>query len=257
MNIQPPYGRQGNKYNFRKDLIPLFPPHDVYVELFAGSAALFFNKERADKNILNDLDAFTYQNLKLLQSPPSADEIADFPPLTTLEDTKTFYDNTFHKPLTTKTEDAVLRKIITTTGFRNVPIPYNRSDKIFRSINMNRWLKKLPPFKDILKGVKITNKDYEKIVKQYDSPTTFFFIDPPYENTDKRFNYAESVIFDFERLRRVVDTIKGKFLMTINDSNRIRELFKEFNMKEYSVDDTMKHRKGDPPKRAELIITNY
>jgi site-specific DNA-adenine methylase len=39
-----------------------------------------------------------------------------------------------------------------------------------------------------------------------------FFLDPPYENTNKDFGYAEETDFDFERLATLLRLIKGKTL---------------------------------------------
>jgi len=107
--------------------------------------------------------------------------------------------------------------------------------------------------------VKYENKDYEAVVKKYDSPETFFFIDPPYENTAKEFGYAQSSEFDFERLKDVLSKIKGNFLLTINDSKRIRDLFRQFHIKPIKVPNAYSHRKNSKQKafRPELIITNY
>ena len=52
--IKPPFCRQGNKYLHRKNIIPFIPPHKRYVELFVGSGAIFYSKEKAQETILND-----------------------------------------------------------------------------------------------------------------------------------------------------------------------------------------------------------
>lgn len=47
----------GGKRRLAKHLIPLFPEHQCYVELFAGGAALFFLRpEKAKTEVLNDLN---------------------------------------------------------------------------------------------------------------------------------------------------------------------------------------------------------
>ena len=68
---KPPFSRQGNKTPILPDILKLIPPHKVYCELFAGSAVVFFNKKKSEKNILNDLDKEVYGRLKLLQKAPS------------------------------------------------------------------------------------------------------------------------------------------------------------------------------------------
>ncbi|NIV68353.1 hypothetical protein GWN43_05875, partial [Candidatus Bathyarchaeota archaeon] len=48
----------GGKYFLASRLLPLFPEHRIYVEVFGGSAVLLFRKDRADSEIevYNDLD---------------------------------------------------------------------------------------------------------------------------------------------------------------------------------------------------------
>ncbi|MDK4535734.1 DNA adenine methylase, partial [Kingella kingae] len=47
----------GGKRRLAKRLLPLFPEHSCYVELFAGGAALFFMREQAAKTeVLNDIN---------------------------------------------------------------------------------------------------------------------------------------------------------------------------------------------------------
>ena len=47
----------GGKRRLAKQLLPLFPEHSCYVELFAGGAALFFLRpEPARTEVLNDIN---------------------------------------------------------------------------------------------------------------------------------------------------------------------------------------------------------
>ena len=48
--------RLGNKQAMAAKLLPYFPPHDIYIELFFGAGGVFFNKPRAKHNFLNDMD---------------------------------------------------------------------------------------------------------------------------------------------------------------------------------------------------------
>ena len=49
--------RLGNKQAIAQDLIKYFPEHNCYVEPFFGAGGMFFNKPKANYNILNDLDS--------------------------------------------------------------------------------------------------------------------------------------------------------------------------------------------------------
>ena len=84
----------------------------------------------------------------------------------------------------------------------------------------------------------------------------FFFLDPPYCNIPGyNHDFAEQ---DFIDLKEILRNIKGKFLMTINDTPEIRALFGCFSIEEttlkYSCCSSAKAR---AKLRTELLICNY
>jgi len=254
-NLKPLICRQGNKFLLRDKIIPKIPPHKRYVELFAGSGAIFFNKEKADENILNDLDKKTSINFQLMKKV-SIDPGKYTMDISTLDKTKQFYS----KHINTKNSDPiqlVLNKVVACTGFSGKPVPSEKG--IYKTFGLAKFVNSLPRYKDKLKGVKVLNQDYEKVIDKYNTADTFFFIDPPYENTNVSFKYAEDKGFDFQRLANSLRKIKGNFFMTINDSKNIRDLFKGFYIKPIDVLNAW----GNNPAskigkvRKELFITNY
>ena len=108
-------------------------------------------------------------------------------------------------------------------------------------------------FKSRLKHVVILNEDLEEVIRKYDSADAFFYIDPPYEKgMTKSWTYPP---FDSNRLFAICDRIKGRFLLSYNDTAPVRSLFKKFNVVETSVPYSCT-RKGSV-HYTELLISNY
>ena len=110
-----------------------------------------------------------------------------------------------------------------------------------------------------LQKVLIENRDFEKLIKQYDSPGSFFYCDPPYFATE---NYYKDVGFtakDHLRLRDTLLEIKGKFLVSYNDCPEIREIWNQSNIKieEISRLNNLAQRYEGGCQYAELLISNY
>lgn len=60
----------GAKWRLAKWIISHFPPHDTYVELFAGSASVFFNKKPSPVEIINDIDKNITTFFRVLRERP-------------------------------------------------------------------------------------------------------------------------------------------------------------------------------------------
>lgn len=48
--------RLGNKSKLAESIYKTFPKHDVYLEPFFGTGAMYFKKPRARHNVVNDID---------------------------------------------------------------------------------------------------------------------------------------------------------------------------------------------------------
>lgn len=81
--------RLGNKQAIAHKIIPYFPPHKIYVEPFFGSGGMFFNKPKAQHNIMNDLDSDVFnlfnivvnrkdEFLELLELAPYSSELFEY-----------------------------------------------------------------------------------------------------------------------------------------------------------------------------------
>lgn len=257
LRLRPIFPRVGNKFALRNKILPLIPEHKTYVEPFAGSSAIFFWKPKADHSVLNDLDKAVVSGLRMLKTAPT--DPAKYPQPSTLEAVK----RQFVKPATTVPEKIVKRMIVSSSGFLGTTV--ERPKQIYRTAGIPQKVRKIADAREKLKGVEITSEDYAKVVRSNDKPSTFFFLDPPYENSTKQMGYAEHKDFDFERLADTLKHIKGKFLMTINDSPRIRDLFSSFYIKPFVADTNLRqvnHRKdgkkvSTPYERKEVFISNY
>lgn len=100
-------------------------------------------------------------------------------------------------------------------------------------------------------SVVIEHKDFEDLIKVYDRPTALFYCDPPYHGTEKYYDipFTEE---DHIRLRDALAAIEGKFLLSYNDDEFIRDLYKDFKIE--SVERGNNLSTGE---FKELIITNY
>src|SRR6185436_5244377 len=84
-----------------------------------------------------------------------------------------------------------------------------------------------------LDRVQLEQRPYEEILAAYDRPTTFFYCDPPYVGVDLyQHNFTDA---QFEELARHLGTLKGRFLLSINDCPKAREWFGQFMSKEISL----------------------
>ena len=250
IQIKPCFKRQGNKYPLKKKIIPEIPQHSKYIEAFCGTGAIFFNKQKVSINVLNDLDEGIIKGLNLLKIASS--DITKYKQnMNTVENIKYFYDN--HEDTN---EDNLMFEIIKTNGFSGKPA--KSSKEIYSKYCPLRKIKNIDIYKDKLKDVILISKDYEEVIKEYDSEDSFFFLDPPYENTLKSFGYAEDKSFNYERLLNVIKNIKGKFFLTINDSPYMRELFKNYTMEGIEISTPWGHQSATAKKtRKELFIKNY
>lgn len=107
-----------------------------------------------------------------------------------------------------------------------------------------------------LKDTVIENKDFEALIRQYDRENAFFYCDPPYYET--KGHYA--VVFrkeDHTRLRDTLAGCKGKWMVSYNDCEFIRELYAGYTITAVSRINNLAQRYEGGCEFPEVIITNY
>lgn len=102
-----------------------------------------------------------------------------------------------------------------------------------------------------LQNVVIENKDFENLIYVHDRPGTLFYCDPPYYRAEHYYDAAFSTE-DHERLKQCLNGIKGRFILSYNDSEFIRELYRDFKI--IAIERPNNLSKGT---YKELIIKNY
>jgi len=131
-------------------------------------------------------------------------------------------------------------------------------------------IERLAGVSKLLQGANITNEDYEWVVNGVpacNTPHVFIFLDPPYDQlkTGKDGLYGNKgeihAGFDHERFYDVVSPCPHNWMITYNDTPEIRERWKKFNIREWSLTYSLHRTKTDSGetkrKKTELLVTNY
>lgn len=244
---QQAFGSSGGKSRVVDKLMKMVPEHKTYVEPFAGGAALFWKKEPAEKEVINDIDpeiSFAYRFIK----SATKEQIARLKKRKWDGDKVLFFR--LKKSSPSDPVDKFYKFAYTHAH------SYGLSRKTFGYKKQSPSLyKRIPVLQERLKKTTVRGSDYKDVVREFDSPDTFFFFDPPYPgewagpsgvNTWKE--------KDVDEFAQILKGIKGKFLVTINNLPWVRKKLAAFQLNTFTVPRTF--RKGDVAKK-ELLVANY
>ncbi|MCF9017328.1 DNA adenine methylase [Pseudomonas syringae] len=246
----------GGKRRLADRLIPLFPPHECYVEVFAGGAALYFMRpQAAPVEVLNDINGDLVTLYRVVQNhleefvrqfkwALSSRQVFEWQKMTrpeTLTDiqraARFFYLQ--HHAFAGKVSGQTFGTA--TTG---------------PAINLLRIEENLSAAWQRLSGTYVENLPWLECAERYDRPHTFHYMDPPYWQTA-----GYGVNFPFENYELMADFMrrcKGKVMISINDHPEIRKVFEGFHSESLNIRYTtnnQRHKSSSSTK--ELVVTNW
>ena len=102
--------------------------------------------------------------------------------------------------------------------------------------------------------------DFGNVIMEFDSPTTYFYVDPPYWKTENYYSNHDFDRNDHERLAKMLTNISGKFSLSYYDFDLLslwypKETYK-WEMKEFAK--AASATKGKTQNMGqELLIMNY
>tara|TARA_S200002703_G_C3768466_1_gene236588 strand:- start:139 stop:909 length:771 start_codon:yes stop_codon:yes gene_type:complete len=242
--------------------VPLIPHHERYFEVFSGGLSMFFRKEKAKWNVLNDKDN-NIVNLYMCVMH-ELDKLVEY--LNWIPKSREVFMNW-------RTDIKVKKDI-------NIPDPYQAAKYFYclrHSFNKlihtpmsmgkdwsKNWEAEFKYSRERIKGSTIENLDFGDLIDRYKpKKEDFWYLDPPYFiATDKGDYYQHNFnAEDHLRLKDKVDKIHkegGKFMVSYDYREEVYDLYKEYdvrviNLKNYSgcTDEARKK------ERKEYLILNY
>jgi DNA adenine methylase len=106
----------------------------------------------------------------------------------------------------------------------------------------------------------IENEDFQTIIEKYDSPSTYFYLDPPYWKTETYYSNHDFDVDDHLRLANCIKNIKGRFGLSYYEFPQLSEWFPkfEYSWKQQSFKKAAGSKKdGTQNDGIELLIMNY
>lgn len=238
-----------------KTIINHMPEHQCYCEVFAGGASVFFRKEPADVEVLNDINSDLITLYKVIKN--HLEEFCRcFKWL--LISREQFNDFLQTPPeVLTDIQKAVRYYYLVKCGFgaRMKSPSFGIAPSSRPRLNLTRIEEDLSAAHMRLSGVYIENLPYAELIRRWDRSYTLFYLDPPYWGCEDDYGRKLFDKNDFETLCSLMKSMKGKAAMSINDVPEIRELFKDFSI--ISVETMYSIGMANKFKAKELVIMNY
>lgn len=245
--MRPVLRYHGGKFRIAEWVIGHFPPHTCYVEPYCGAASVFMRKARVMAECLNDRDDRIVNVFQVLRAPPQAKRLRHLIELTPFarsefaacyepsDDPVEQARRTIALSFMGQGSDAVTRGF--RTGFRCKM--RNSHNNALPSREWANWPREIPAFIERLQGVALENTDALKVIARLDSPTTLFYVDPPYPLSTRtaartkhgyRFEMTDD---DHRELARVLHSLRGMVVLSGYASNLYDcELFTDWERRE-------------------------
>lgn len=249
----------GGKKSLRELIVSLFPLYyERYIEVFGGAGWILFHKNPGnDFEVYNDFNSLLVNLYRCVREKPNELMDALRYCLNSRED--------FDYVKNCLARDSPASDVQKAAWFYQL-IRYSYASGLtsFGSQPHDIW-SNFPLIEQAhrrLAKVVIENKDFEKLIRQYDRPVSFFYCDPPYFETEGYYKNVGEDGFtekDHIRLRDSLMKAQGKFLLSYNDCEFIRELYNApgIQIDAYTRINNIKQRYDGGAQFPEILIANY
>jgi len=249
----------GGKKSLRELIVSFFPLYyERYIEVFGGGGWVLFHKPPGnDFEVYNDFNGLLTNLYRCVREKPNELIDALYFVLNSRED----FDIVKGALARDSPESDVIRA---SYFYQLIRYSYASGLTSFGSQPHDMW-GNFPLIEHAhrrLSKVVVENKDFEKLIRQYDRPVSFFYADPPYFETEKYYKNVGEDGFkkeDHIRLRDTLMGIEGKFLLSYNDCSFIRELYDAPNIQieSYTRINNIKQRYDNGAQFPEILVANY
>lgn len=218
----------GGKARLAKKLTGILPPHETYVEPFAGGASVFFHKPLAKKNVISDMDPWLvglYKDVRNGKLESCEDGIVS---------SKSLFERS------RKNKSACHKVALSTLSYHGDRKSWG-GDKGNKpgSVRLVSRLGKHQCYADKLKRATIVKKDFAAVMREHDGKKTVHFLDPPWpmDYSDKYAGGTKAKrgksknlrefggAMDPAHVRKVCDKMKGTVVVIYNWTPELQRTF--------------------------------
>lgn len=246
-----PFAWAGSKRLLAPEIIKLIPKHEKYVEVFGGALNVLFQKPRSNREAVNDInDELVNLHRTIQKHPKELREVLDG-----LLISRTYFNDIKNKKMLPENdiERAAFYFYLLVNSFGSKGGSFSNVE-----VRFNHYYKNFQWFSERLRGVVIENSSFSYIIPNYDEKDAFFYLDPPYVGTEKVYSNIDGFgLKEHEELARLLKQVKGKFMLSYNDCELVRELYKGYHMKELKIKYSINNKKEVREDSTELLIMNY
>lgn len=240
--VSPPAAYLGGKKQLAARIASMLEqiPHNLYAEPFVGMGGVFLRRSLIPKaEVINDRSGDVITLFRILQRHyPQFMEVMKFQ----LTSRREFERLVATDPSTlTDLERAARFLYLQRLAFggkitgRSFGVDTVGSARF----NIGRLGIILEEVHERLSGVVIENLDWREFIDRYDRPGALFHLDPPYFGNEG--DYGKGA-FSRDRIAEMAEhlvTIKGRFMISLNDRPEVRDIFSPFPIGRVDLTDTV------------------
>jgi DNA adenine methylase len=254
MSAQPIIPWLGGKRRLADRIFPLFPRHSCYVEPFAGGAALYFLRPvPAEVEVLNDINGDLVNLYRVVQHHLE-EFVRQFKWALSSRQVFKWLQETRPETLTDIQRAARFYYLQQSAfGARVDGQTYGTATTTPPGLNLLRLEESLSAAHLRLSSTYIEHLSWQGCLAKYDREHTLFYMDPPYWQTE-----GYGVPFEFDQyleMAKVLKSIKGKAIVSLNDHPAIRECFADFHIEATDIRYTVGGGKGSDAR--EVLIFSW
>ena len=258
--MKTPISYYGGKQTLSPIILELIPEHRIYCEPFLGGAAVYFAKKPSKVEVINDTNSELINFYEVVKNDFTALE---------REIAITLHSRTKHRQAQViyANPDMFDRIKRAWAVWMLANISYGcKLDGVFGYDRSGTASKKLAnkrkgfteEYAIRLQNTQIECCDALRIIRSRDTVETFFYIDPPYVGADQG-HYDGYSQEDFDALLALLESIKGKFLLSSYRNVALKECVKRNGWYSLEIDMacSMTNRAQSPRHKVEVLTANY
>lgn len=253
--VKPPFAYYGGKTTLAEKIADLLPPHEHYVEPFAGSLAVLLAKEPSRIETVNDLDGDLVTFWRVLRDMP--DELAQAAAHTPHSRAELLQASNLEELDDLERARRVWVRLTQSRSHSMQQSGWWRATKTTRDIPRSQFefASRIQPTARRLRLVSLECRDATELVRDYgDSPEVCIYADPPYLGTTRATNYRQEMTTDQQHadLADALNSCKATVVLSGYDSPLYAELFAGWHVTRLKAPTTLS---GDTD-RMEVLWSN-